>query len=320
MCKNKMVESLLPRREIILSRAGVTPPTTIVQQRCSIYVRPFGAELSVVGEMRNAQGRLVFRSTVFCRWYSVRDFLVQNYVVMTTPAMNMKPAIVRVDPEIHRRNENYTHEMIEFGGIMDYNPSTNYIDHKSVFSNGLYNNVVVPRGLVQFHTHPQQCKQNACAMGVPSIEDLLGFASAVVRGETLIHALYSADGTYVMMLQPEVRRMLESDATNFLPVWLDVVEEDLARFKVQNPVTRATYDRWKFGWIEQARSVGFDIQHWAPGNPPSVHIYSDNIDAAISPCDDYLSYRDAVATQPQKKPVLWVLRQLRTRCNDNPNR
>ena len=220
---------------------------------------------------------------------------------------------VRIDPRIHARNEKYTHEMAEYGGTMDLNPTTGLIDHRTVSSDGVYNNVKVPEGLVQFHTHPRDCQRTVCTMGVPSIEDLLGFANAVIRGDTLVHVLYSREGPYVLMLQPEVRRMLQSNTTQLLPAWLDIVEEELAAYKIAHPVTKSTYDEWRHGWIQKARSEGFDIQHWRGGVPPVLHLYSDALDTQTTACDDLGTYKTRQPVQ-KNRVTQWALGQLGERC------
>ena len=221
---------------------------------------------------------------------------------------------VRINPRTHANNERLVRdEMVEYGGIMDLTGERE-VGYKGQPRKGVYNNVDVPKGLVQFHTHPAGCQKVVCTMGVPSIEDLLGFANAVIRGDTLIHVLYSREGTYVIMLQPEVRRILSANNSAILQPWLDIVEESLAKYKVTHPVTYHTYDDWREGWIHKAMDEGFDIQHWAIGVPPTLHIYSNRFDSTTTPCDDYQTYRERARVETEVQQ--YALDHMKQRCQN----
>ena len=213
------------------------------------------------------------------------------------PPQDSSLMIVKIDPKIHRRNKELTNKCVEYGGTLEWCDDRKHFGHKTLAS-GEYNSVAIPKGQIQFHTHPNKCNDEVCAMGVPSIHDLFGYADAVVRKETDMHCIYSKDGVYCIMLRPEIKRALKDK--RFRKIWRDTAESNLATFRSQQDVTEDSYDDFKSNWINLAKGQGFEINHQPTSSTSSEFVFeADSIDRP-----DSLSYEDYLARQghrPEKR-------------------
>ena len=205
--------------------------------------------------------------------------------------------IVRIAPEVHRRNRALTKKMVEYGGTFKWsNVGKEYI-HDTLRS-GQYNSVAIPEGEVQFHTHPSKCKDDVCAMGVPSIKDLFGYAEAVMKGETKVHCIYSKEGTYCIMLRPEIRRALKDP--RFRKIWRDTAESNLADFRSKQDITAATYDKFKRSWTNLARGQGFEINFKPIADESSTFEFTPEGDTS-DPTSSYEEYARRMGTIPEHR-------------------
>jgi len=86
----------------------------------------------------------------------------------------------------------------EFGGNFFYDKQTNSlkIDDSTVV-HGEFDNVVIPHGRYEFHTHPSKCKGSVCALGIPSVADIVIHLEDVNK-DTLAHFVFEKHGMWVM--------------------------------------------------------------------------------------------------------------------------
>jgi len=175
--------------------------------------------------------------------------------------------MIQVDPEIHQRNENYVHDMVEHGGTLKMNNNHTLFIHDFVTS-GNYTSVPIPPGIVQFHSHPSKCNDNICAMSVPSVSDLIGFAKATLNDETKLHMIYTKDGTYVMMLSQHFKKVLQSDK-NFARLWLNKVEYDLKFFRNKVRINKTNYIQFKEDWKNFILKHGIKLLFLPIGTVPT---------------------------------------------------
>jgi hypothetical protein len=221
--------------------------------------------------------------------HSYSDAVLEEKIAerASLPPQSSSLVIIKIDPAVHLRNKNLTNKCVEYGGTLEWADDRRHFGHKTLTS-GKYNSVAIPKGQIQFHTHPNKCTDEVCAMGIPSIHDLFGYADAVVRGETDVHCIYSKDGVYCMMLRPEIKRAMKDK--RFRRIWRDTAESNLARFRGKHDVTEDTYDDFKTSWINLARGQGFEIDH-QPRNSRSSQFQFE----ADSMDNDRLSYTDYIS-------------------------
>jgi len=111
-------------------------------------------------------------------------------------------------------NRSQINKMIEHGGNTILNFDDQVIEGAQE-KTGAYNSVQMPRGVVDWHSHPRKCKNdNMCAIGLPSPNDMINITSGALNG-TQRHLVYSAEGTYSITVCPEKLRYLEKKETKF---------------------------------------------------------------------------------------------------------
>lgn len=179
--------------------------------------------------------------------------------------------VVAIDPAVHRTIENYTDRMVEVGGTLKFNQDKTRFVFDTVRC-GMYNAVGIPEGIVQFHTHPTRCNAELCTLGIPSTQDLMEFSKAFMRGETLIHCLYSIDGTYCISIKSQTQRTLRGSAKN---KWRVRTEKNLRSFFStldMRRMTRQSYNEFRDNWIALARSQGISVYRYEVGVVPSFRL------------------------------------------------
>lgn len=176
--------------------------------------------------------------------------------------------VVIINPNVHRDIEAWTEHPFEVGGTLKFNDDdTQFImDHKT---SGEFSHVQIPKGLVQFHTHTSQCRDAICTMGFPSVQDLVEFTRAFMRGDALIHCLYSADGTYCISITPEMKRYLSKKST--LDVWKARTVHNLTSFYATlqtSQMNHDIYNDFRDNWVALAQSQGISIHRYDRGEIP----------------------------------------------------
>ena len=168
-----------------------------------------------------------------------------------------------IHPKDQSKIEDFVRKGIEFGGSF-------YLDRGVLKLNdvntGNYNSVDVPSAAVQFHTHSGQCPNNICLIGIPSPPDIGEFKEAVLAGETVIHCVYSREGTYCM-------RSIGRPPSD--PSWKRKLIRDLKVFRDKKTVVSFSphekprnYTRFQDQWSDRARKWGIDIKFYPLGVSP----------------------------------------------------
>jgi len=125
---------------------------------------------------------------------------------------------------------------------------------------GSFSSVDLPRGLIDWHTHPMTCKsQFNCTMGLPSPEDMMHIILGSAVGN-LAHLVYSSDGVYIIKVKDELRRVMNKSKSERIAA---VVKQQFERLftEISNlidiypyGITRRIYNVWQDEWFEIANS------------------------------------------------------------------
>ena len=178
---------------------------------------------------------------------------------------------VHIDPVVHARIERAIHRPVEVGGTFKLSSpgGSRTLVLDQITNNGKFNSVPIPKGLVQFHTHPAECQNFVCTVGMPSIQDLIEFAKASMRGEALAHCIYSKDGTYC--IQTRLSRVCRWNIQSCL----EYARMQLrAMFVYYDPVTTVgdQYTRFRTEWAALASSHGIVTRFWPRGQVPRMNL------------------------------------------------
>lgn len=179
-----------------------------------------------------------------------------------------------IQRNVHQHLVSLLNEPVEYGGTLKYNKETLSFDLASWRRGMFYDEVDIPVGIVQWHTHPRNCSPSRCTLGIPSGPDLAGFARAATSGKCLAHLIYSKDGIYAILMDPRYLHAMKRDA-NFAHQFgslsqknFNSINEHFANRKDLN------YARFKTQWLETANRSGFKIRLFPLTEPPCFRLDS----------------------------------------------
>eukprot|EP00899_Mesostigma_viride_P005821 jgi/Mesvir1/1523/Mv14506-RA.1 len=98
----------------------------------------------------------------------------------------------------------------ELGGTFRYDFGKGRLFNPTVTKFGHSNDVEIPHGVFEWHTHPQKCGMKECSLSSPSDTDV-GVVLNDAQTENLGHFVFSRHGTFVMSLSPNLVVALKRD-------------------------------------------------------------------------------------------------------------
>jgi muramidase (phage lysozyme) len=116
-----------------------------------------------------------------------------------------------IDPAFHMKVRSFVKTKLkEHGGDTNINFQSGNVT-EATMQVGQYDKVELNRGVIDWHTHPAQCKnKDTCTIGLPSPSDMANVIMGVGVG-TMAHMVYSREGTYVIQVKHQLRgRLLQS--------------------------------------------------------------------------------------------------------------
>jgi hypothetical protein len=173
---------------------------------------------------------------------------------------------------------------VEHGGDSRIDYASGYI-LPATEQTGSFSGVQLNRGIVDWHTHPATCiDEDNCTIGLPSPSDMANVAIGAASGNQA-HMVYSAEGTYVIQLNCELRRRMASDGefTRGFPAEVNIHFERLFDKYSKKPPDfvkgawtslkgRAYYAKFTSEFNHLASRLGYKITFFAGNRIPSIRI------------------------------------------------
>lgn len=133
---------------------------------------------------------------------------------------------------------------------------------------GKYDSVQVPRGVVDFHTHPVVCKnQNKCALEVPSAFDIAFLFENQAQGRNQYHFLFTRMGTYRIRLKRRAREAYRQSAAadasfpaQFRAMILKLFGDMHEKFNEAYPAPGFTLHKFRARWLRRMREFGIQVK------------------------------------------------------------
>lgn len=155
----------------------------------------------------------------------------------------------------------------ELGGALEYNPATRRF-RATRLRFGKYDSVQLPKGRVDFHTHPVVCKSQAkCALEVPSAFDIVYLFDNQAFGVNRYHFVFTRMGTYRIRLQARSRKAAIQAAaqdpsfrTKLRERLLAVFGARYEKFNELYPRPGLTLAKFRAAWCAIMRQVGFEVK------------------------------------------------------------
>lgn len=178
----------------------------------------------------------------------------------------------KIGKEFHAKNRKAVSEMIEHGG----NCSLNFGEltvNGSQHTTGGYNYISMPRGLIDWHSHPGKCKDvDTCAIGIPSPADMKNITIGSIYG-TQAHLVYAREGTYMVQLQRTLVKSLRGNPckTKTFICKTDSVLSELHNYHIKHREVR--YDQYQSIWLDVVKDMGFDVTIFKDDTIPIVPLF-----------------------------------------------
>lgn len=155
----------------------------------------------------------------------------------------------------------------EFGGNFkfDHNTRTLSIDPATIVR-GEHDNVTIPHGRYEFHTHPAKCKGTACALGIPSVADIKIHLEDV-NTDNFANFVFEKDGMWIMTPSLFLRGSGKQDMLQAAQKHASKMIQLLKTISHKNYATR--YESFRNEWLETAKSKGIHMR-FIPWNNDGV--------------------------------------------------
>lgn len=176
-----------------------------------------------------------------------------------------------VDPEFHMQSRQYVHDIVEHGGNFKTNYHQKQIQANQTVHSTSFNQLEMPNGAFEWHSHPGKCHKGQCTLGLPSVMDLDNiFELSFYR--PIIHLVYAKEGTYVIRVKPSVLEELETKGGDKAICQhrcrLKRILMDLHSQYVKNK-TRS-YKEHCERWLNACNELGFQIELFEGDTPPLI--------------------------------------------------
>ena len=172
---------------------------------------------------------------------------------------------------------NLINEPVEYGGTLSLNVYTKTLNLATCNRSNTYNTVDIPNGNIQWHTHPNKCSKTRCTLGIPSGDDLVGFANTAMHNNALAHLVYSADGVYAILMEPMFLRMMKHDVhfkKRFIKLGADNFNAFTHAFiENNNPENKHAYITFRNKWLNEINQAGFKVKLF-PLNTSPVFVFN----------------------------------------------
>ena len=172
---------------------------------------------------------------------------------------------------------------VEYGGntVLTINNRVGVLT-KGQMTKGQFNNVNLPRGIVDWHTHPRTCRSpNNCTLGLPSPADMMNILIGSSKGN-LAHMVYSTEGVYLIRVKEYVKLSITSNGdlsrvSNRIRSTFDVLFNKIAiiskkRYPTGVPIK--IYNRWQQEWFALA-ATNFEVMLFDYDTCPSFVVHGD---------------------------------------------
>lgn len=178
---------------------------------------------------------------------------------------------VAVHPLCHRRLVELLDEPVEYGGTLAVNKEHGWLELDSFRKGTKYDEIAIPAGYIQWHTHPRNCSVTRCTLPIPSSYDLAGFANTAIQHDTRAHLVYSADGVYAIILDPRYAHHMRRDS-RFRQKFMAHSQERFNAMTKQYMRRRNDYPEFRDRWLKTVNTAGFKVRLYPLTTRPAFRV------------------------------------------------
>lgn len=175
---------------------------------------------------------------------------------------------VRLAPEFLEQARGAVHETFESGGNLQFDSNGSLVPRE--MASGQYSRIVMPRSIVDWHSHPGKCKKDSCALGIPSGADSMNIVIGALGGSNG-HFVFTKDGTYAIRVSDWKLNEIWDNTCEILQ-FLDDIEAQMDALHRQFIRKQFNYPTYVQKWLGLAHQMGFDVTLFPPGEEPWLMI------------------------------------------------
>eukprot|EP00899_Mesostigma_viride_P029786 jgi/Mesvir1/9993/Mv05784-RA.1 len=142
---------------------------------------------------------------------------------------------------------------------------------------GHTNDVQIPHGTFEWHTHPQRCGMTDCSLSSPSDTDV-GIILDDAGSENISHMVFNHSGVFVMTLTPSLVRTISTRGkrvtTEIRGAFTKLQDEFAKRFrKTRTEQDKDEAERWhQREWLKMCKSRGIHVLFFPYTQTPYVPV------------------------------------------------
>jgi hypothetical protein len=175
---------------------------------------------------------------------------------------------VRPAPAFLEQARGHIQETFESGGNLQFDSSGDLIPRES--TTGQYSRIVMPRAIVDWHSHPAKCKKDSCALGIPSPADGKNIVIGALSGSNG-HFIFAKEGTYALRVADWKLEQIWENKCDILQFLADIDSEwdSLHRQFIRKAFN---YNVYVEKWLQLATQIGFDVHLFPPNEEPYIMV------------------------------------------------
>jgi hypothetical protein len=175
-----------------------------------------------------------------------------------------------IDPKFHKKSREYVQDIIEHGGNLKVNYHTKQVKENTTVHSKAFNQLEMPNGPFEWHSHPGKCHKGQCTLGLPSVMDLENIFE-LSFSRPILHLVYAKEGTYVIRVKPEILKDLESKGDDAICAHKCLLKETLMGLHKQYTQSKTkTYKEHRDLWLQKSNELGFFIELFEGDTPPLI--------------------------------------------------
>ena len=165
---------------------------------------------------------------------------------------------VSVHPHSFAVIQSEINTMREYGGNFIYNRESNTLSiDKGTIVRGQHDNVTIPHGMYEFHTHPAVCDKGKCALGIPSTQDIKIHLEDM-NSDCYTHFVFEKDGMWLLIPSTVLRGGENKQMLAMAHKKAEAMVSMLTSLSLSN--YKQEYVKLRNQWIRVAQSIGVHMQ------------------------------------------------------------
>jgi hypothetical protein len=175
---------------------------------------------------------------------------------------------VKLAPEFFGRADGMVNQTYESGGNLQFDSNGELVVREQ--TTGQYSRIVMPRSIVDFHSHPGRCKKDSCALSIGSPSDMKNIAIGAMSGANG-HFIFTKDGTFAIRVSDWKLDNIWDNKCDILQFLADI-DTEMDALHRQFIRKQFNYKTYLDKWMTLSTQLGFDVHLFPPDEEPYIMV------------------------------------------------